>query len=67
MDLSLVAHVVDLDAIDHMRMSQFYANATQQQGSRKEEERAVDYSHDLHVLTTFNILCFFQRHSRRIM
>jgi len=51
--------MIDLDAIDHMRMSQFYANATQQQGSRKEEERAVDYSHDLHVLMAFNIFINF--------
>src|ERR1019366_8277015 len=45
LDLCLISHVIDLNAINHVSMSRLYGNSTQQQGNGQQSKRAGEISH----------------------
>jgi hypothetical protein len=59
LDLCLISHVIDLNAINHVGMSRLYGNSTQQQGNGQQSERAGKISYGSQRATDLQYFSFF--------
>jgi hypothetical protein len=59
LDLCLISHVIDLNAINHVGMSRLYGNSTQQQGNGQQSERAGEISYGSQRATDLQYFSFF--------